>query len=195
MTSNTTIDEEIGFGLLDINPGEMVAIDGDEMPMEARERAVFEDIAAAAAKDTRRALYGIMRELQRRNDTLANAAAYFKIVQDEFDRVVERQRGPIAFLEEQAQRLAKELAGDSKHHDITGIARIQFRHTEPRPFISDPEQVVEWLKQHEREDLIRVKEEPKATLVNALVAESGELIPGVEMAPAADSASIKWGGA
>lgn len=169
----------------------LASLDEFEVPLEVREREAFERIESVAQDDTRRALYGIVRELKRRHERIENAAAYLKIVQDEFDLIVEREKGPRAFLEEQVKRLAKELAGDSKHHDITGYARVQFTTHKPSVRIGDPEKVVQYLKEHELKNLIRVKEEPMANDVKALPNASS--IPGMEEVPGGETANIQWG--
>lgn len=147
----------------------------------------------------RRAALGLLRELQQLEREDAEDKRWLTaVVEEAAERASKRN-----VRADEIRGLLEQIVADmrlpgSQHVDVPGIARIQFRTTEPSLRIAEPEAFIQWARDHERHDLIKVKttttviaDAAKDEAARAL-SQAGELLPGVIEEPEHTSMSIRF---
>lgn len=155
----------------------------------------LDDTTEERRERNRRQLYAMTRGYLQAAGEFAEATRWKAIAVEDADDTLRRIDDRMRDLKGQIELLAADfLVGDSKHVDLAGLARIQFRSTEAGLRIADPEAFMASLAGDERALLIEHREvlitnAAKAYAANVLQ-ESGELIAGTERTEATRSASI-----
>jgi NACalpha-BTF3-like transcription factor len=147
----------------------------------------------------RRVVVMALRQLARLEAEGAEANAWMNSVMAVFndeckERITEKDR--LAALVEE---ITKEMLPEgSKHVDIPGIARVQFKTTDEYLRVADPKAFTEWARGSEEEGLLEfipasykpITAEAKKFAEKAL-AETGEVLPGMERVPAVTTMKIE----
>lgn len=132
-----------------------------------------------------RYLYGVMAEMREIQEEIANLEAARRAVLTAHDDRLVRLEARFDQASESAARLAEPLLPrGSKHVDIPGLGRVQFRDYQAGVRVADPRALLQWAVDAERTDLyervprLLAGEAKKAA--DAALASDGELLPGVE---------------
>lgn len=190
--------------------GGWLAVDADlSLEFLSAPSATDEDYAAAlmrireqGERDVRRAIYGLLRQIDRVDAEQHDADEWLRVVVNEMQAKAEKRKRARGFLEEQAAGLAETLLrpGGPKNVDVPGAGRIQFRDLGATVRIADPGAFIAWAKEHERGDLYdavmveKLKTTEAKRAAEHLAYSEGEELPGVELIPARRTASIQMGG-
>lgn len=138
---------------------------------------------------SRRQLYAMLRDLRQVDAEIAEQQRWVTVAIEEAQATVARLRARKADLEE---RIASEgemfLVGDSKHVDIPGMGRIQYRDYDPTLRIADPQAFMDALNADERALLVQQRDtlktnEAKAYADTVLHGGDAVILPGVEIVP------------
>lgn len=178
-----TIDEQIADAVA-------AAARGDDGI--ARER-----LDALTTEDRRRALYGLLRAAGELSEEIAAIEAYRRIVLAEIDATLSGKSIRLEWLETQIKATAEPLlAGKAKLVDMPGAGRVQFRDYEASLRIADPDAYIESLDADERERLVEMVQKLKTNDAKAyaatVLADHGEIMPGVERIEARRTATISY---
>ena len=151
------------------------------------------------AGDVRRTLFGLMRHAEAILAEFEEQDLQLRMIQDEVDRARHPKLRALHFLEEQIKALAEPLlAGKSKHVDIVGAGRVQFRDYQAGVRIEDPETFISALGADERERLVEMRPHLRTGDAKAyaatVLADHGEIIPGAAHVEAHREASIDYSG-
>lgn len=143
------------------------------------------DIAA----DRRRQLYAMLRDLRQVEAEIAEQQKWIVVAMEDAQATVARLQARKADLEAQIGSEGELfLVGDSKHVDIPGMGRIQYRDYDPTLRIADDKAFIAALGADERARLVEKRDhlltnEAKAYAA-VVMAGSSEILPGVERIPA-----------
>jgi len=150
-----------------------------------------------SADDRRRTLFGMMRAAGELDAEIAALEAYRRIVDAEIAATVSGKTNRKAWLEEQIKRTAEPLlTGKSKNVDMPGAGRVQYRDYGETLSIADPEAYIAALDADERERLVELRPHLKTNdakqYAATVLAEHGEVMPGVERIPARRTATVSY---
>lgn len=150
------------------------------------------------ARDQRRTFFGMLRQAKRIRDALEADATWHAMIESELARKNEGNVRSLAFLEAQIETLAEQLlTEDSKHVDVPGAGRVQYRDYAAAIRIADPDAFIAALDADERARLVETVEKLKTNDAKkyqeeVLKTEGGTLLPGVEEVPARRTATIEY---
>lgn len=155
-------------------------------------------ILAMFDTDSRRAMFGMLRQARMIKAQLDADEHWLAMQRGEVERKNESAKRSLAFLESQVQALAESLLiPGSKHVDVPGAGRIQYRDYKAGVRIADADSFMESLGPDERASLIEMRPHLKTTEAKKYVeavleTEDGELLPGTERVEARRTATIEY---
>lgn len=164
----------------------------DEAQAVAAEQ--MEDVTEERRERDRRALYAMTRDYLQLVAELREDEQWFEVAREDYSARTDRKRARLHDLMLDIEGLAALfLVGDSKHVDLAGLGRIQFRDTAAGLRIADADAFMAALGPDERALLVETRDHLRTTEAKAYaskVLETGEIIPGVERTEATRSSSI-----
>lgn len=169
----------------------------DDLPIDDELEAILAARDASRLDRSRRTLFGLMRAAAREQASAVDAETWGETVADEVRARVARAKERFDWIEAQIKILAPDfLLEKSKHVDIPGAGRVQFKDYEPSLRVSDPDAFIASLGADERKLLVEQRDhlrtnEAKTYATNVLQ-ESGEVIPGIERIPAHRESNITF---
>lgn len=155
----------------------------------------LDDVSEERRERARRALYAVTRDYFQTADEYTEALAWRQVAIEHSDETLGRLDGRIRDLKGQIELLAADfLVGNSKHVDLAGLGRIQFRDTPAGVRIADAEAFMASLGADERARLVEQRPHLLTTeakkYAEAVMAESAEILPGVERTEAQRTATL-----
>ena len=155
----------------------------------------MDDTTEERRERNRRQLYAMTRGYLQAAGEFAEATRWKAIAVEDADDTLRRIDDRMRDLKGQIELLAEDfLVGDSKHVDLAGLARIQFRSTEAGLRIADADALIASLGADERALLVETRDHLLTTeakkYAEKVLEESGEVLPGVIRTEAQRSASI-----
>lgn len=168
--------------------------------MELGDSTAVRDAEAQRDEDSR-ILLSLMRQRQQMMREIAERDRWMRIVMDEYDRETAPMKVALGNVEEQIKATAERLIPDGKKSvDVPGHGRVQFRDYAESVRIGNPDAMLEWAREVERDDLYETVQTYKldrtaaVALAKQALASAGEVLPGVEVRPARREAYIEDGG-
>lgn len=150
-----------------------------------------------STEDRRRTVFGMLRAAGALVDEIKALTDYEARIHAEVARAADPKKRQLAWLEEQIKRVAEPLlTGKAKNVDMPGAGRVQFRDYAETLRVADDEAYIAALDADERERLVELR--PHLKTVDAkqyaatVLAEHGELMPGMERIEARRTASISY---
>lgn len=170
--------------------------------VEAAQEFGNEDGASAAidelsAEDRRRTLFGMLRAAGALENEIRELTEYLARVQAEVQQAALPKKQRLAWLEEQIKRTAEPLlTGKTKNVDMPGAGRVQYRDYSEALRVADAEAFIAALDADERERLVELRPHLKTLdakqYAATVLADHGEVMPGVERVEAHRTASISY---
>lgn len=167
---------------------------------EIEEAAFTQDEGAVRRlwdEDARRGLFGMLRQARALQQQLDESARYLAMIVTEVADNDALKRQALLFLKEQIEVLGRDLlVGSSKHVDVPGAGRVQYRTRAESMRIIDEKAFMSALGADERAlmvesvDVLRTNE--AKAYAKATLEETGELLPGVARLPETTGVSITF---
>ena len=139
-------------------------------------------------------LFGVLRNMKYEQAQRAQIAEYLRVVKGECEVAIGLIDRRLDELTERARGMAELLTPEgSKHIDLPGLGRIQFRDYQPGYTVADADVLLKWAVEHEREELFEYRPvlDKKSSLE---LAREGEELPGIDPTAAHRTMSIQFEG-
>ena len=169
-----------------------VSLDFDSAESEAR--AMLDELSA---EDRRRTVFGMLRAASALHAEISELTEYLARVQAEVQQSTMPKKQRLVWLEEQIKRTAEPLlTGKTKNVDMPGAGRVQYRDYSEALRVADAEAFIAALDADERERLVELRPHLKTLdakqYAATVLAEHGEVMPGVERVEAHRTATISY---